>query len=176
MKLACVLSLVCLLSLPTINLAQTRPRTSRRRTSTARTRANTNSTTVNEARLRVADRIKLLTKFLYLFARTSKDIEATEAAARGGGSNNLPPQAAAILDRNKAALLSNLGNVREGLDALELYFRTTPEVQRYYGSLSGVAAGAADAESKASAGQFDAAGRTLLDVVNRLADVLLEME
>jgi len=54
-------------------------------------------------------------------------------------------------------------------------FRATPELQPYYIKLAGVAAGAAAAEEKAGANQFDAAGRQLLNVVNRLTDVLLLM-
>ena len=48
-------------------------------------------------------------------------------------------------------------------------------MQRYYIKLAGVAAGAANAEDLAAANQFDKAGRTLLEVVNHLTDVLLEM-
>jgi hypothetical protein len=51
----------------------------------------------------------------------------------------------------------------------------TPELQPFYIKLAGVAAGAADAEQKAAANQFDPAGRSLLLVVNRLTDVLLLM-
>ena len=65
--------------------------------------------------------------------------------------------------------------MREGLDKLEIDFRTTPELQRYYIKLAGVASGAATAEEQAAANQFDKAGRTLLGVVNHLTDVLLEM-
>jgi hypothetical protein len=65
--------------------------------------------------------------------------------------------------------------VREGLDKLELDFRSNPELNRYYIKLAGVASGAAKAEDLAAANQFDQAGRSLLEVVNRLADVLLEM-
>ena len=66
-------------------------------------------------------------------------------------------------------------NVREGLDALEIYFRSTPGLQSYYLKLAGSASGAADAEAQAAMGQFDRSGRTLLGVVNRLTDVLLIM-
>jgi len=127
LKLACVLSLVCLLSLPAPVAAQTRQRTTKRRTSTS-TRGSTtsalNATALNEARLRVAEKIKVLTKFLYLYARTSKELEATETQARQGGQ--VPSQVAAVLDRNRATLKANLQNVRAGLDELELYFKTTP--------------------------------------------------
>ena len=62
------------------------------------------------------------------------------------------------------------------MDQLEIYFRNTPELQRYYVKLVGSAAGAADAEAQAAAGHFDQAGRTLLGVVNRLTDVLVAMQ
>jgi hypothetical protein len=61
------------------------------------------------------------------------------------------------------------------MDKLEIDFRTTPELQRYYIGLAGVAEGAATAEDFAAANKFDQAGRSLLGVVNRLTDVLLAM-
>jgi hypothetical protein len=77
--------------------------------------------------------------------------------------------------RNKTTVRNSIQSVREGLDKLEIEFRTTPELQRYYIRLAGVASGAASAEDFAAANQFDKAGRTLLEVVNHLTDVLLEM-
>ncbi|HEX8180923.1 MAG TPA: hypothetical protein VF525_15360 [Pyrinomonadaceae bacterium] len=181
LKLIRVLSLVCLLALTIAAAAQTRPRTTPRRRTPTSTRTTRNAkptpagaTALNEARLRVADKIKVLTKFLYLYARTSKELEATEAAARTGGQ--LPPQIQTKLEQNRAQLRGNLQNVRAGLDELELYFKTTPGADAYYQSLAGVAATAADAENKVTAGQLDAAGRALLDVVNRLTDVLIDMQ
>jgi len=58
---------------------------------------------------------------------------------------------------------------------LEIYFRSTPELQPYYVKLAGSASGAASAEDQASAGHFIQAGRTLIGVVGRLADVLVAM-
>jgi hypothetical protein len=179
LKIVRVLSLLCLIALPVASPAQTRQRaTPRKRPAGTRTttrNANTppNATALNEARLRIADKIKVLTKFLYLYARTSKELEATEAQARAGGQ--LPPQVQTALERNRATLKANLQNVRAGLDELELYFKTTPGADAYYQNLAGVAASAADAEAKVSAGQLDAAGRTLLEVVNHLTDVLLDI-
>jgi hypothetical protein len=102
----------------------------------------------------------------------AKGIEAVDDAAR---RNEASP---AILDqakRNKDSVRTSIKNVREGLDVLEIHFRATPDLQRYYIKLAGVAAGAATAEEQAAANQFDQAGRSLLGVVNRLTDVLLEM-
>ncbi|MFL6211108.1 MAG: hypothetical protein ACJ74W_19825 [Pyrinomonadaceae bacterium] len=179
MQIVRVLSLFCLIALPVVSHGQTRQRTTpRKRPAGTRTTRNTNTpppnaTALNEARLRVADKIKVLTKFLYLYARTSKELEATEAQARAGGQ--LPPQVQSALERNRATLRANLQNVRAGLDELELYFKTTPGADAYYQNLAGVAATAADAEDKVTAGQLDAAGRSLLEVINRLTDVLLDI-
>jgi hypothetical protein len=120
----------------------------------------------------VADQIKILTRFLYLLGGVSKGIEAADQAVRRNEAS------AAVMEqteKSKATVKTSLENVREGLDKLEIDFRTTPELQRYYTRLAGVAAGAANAEDQAGAGHYDQAGRSLLDVVTRLTDVLLEM-
>ena len=77
--------------------------------------------------------------------------------------------------QNKTAVKASITGFRESLDKLEIDFRTTPELQPYYIKLAGVASGAADAEALAAAQQFDPAGRKLLDVINRLTDVLVAM-
>ncbi|HEX8888095.1 MAG TPA: hypothetical protein VF779_02905 [Pyrinomonadaceae bacterium] len=177
MKRAALLSIICLLLLPASLMAQNRQRTTSRRTtqkSSSRagdsSQANTNART--DGATRVADQIKNLTRFLYLLGGVAKGIEAADAAAQSGNaSQNVIEQT----QRSKATVKTSLQNVREGLDKLEIDFRTTPDLQRYYTRLAGVAAGAANAEDQAAAGQYDQAGRSLLAVVNRLTDVLLEM-
>ena len=178
MKRAIFSSIICLLLLPAPLLAQNRQRTtSPRRTTTQRgTRADSQQKATDAARTggaaRVADQVKVLTKFLFLLGGVAKGIEAADAAARAGEAT---PAQVEQTEKSKAAVKDSLRNVREGLDKLEIDFRTTPELQRYYTRLAGVAAGAADAEDLAAANRFDQAGRTLLNVVNRLTDVLLEM-
>lgn len=174
MKRALFLSIICLLLLPAPLLAQNRQRTTSRR-STTRSRSDTSQRTMDartDGASRVADQIKILTRFLYLLGGVSKGIEAADAAAR---RNEVSPAVLQQTEKSKATVKTSLENVREGLDKLEIDFRTTPELQRYYISLAGVAAGAASAEDQANAGRYDQAGRALLDVVNRLTDVLLAM-
>jgi hypothetical protein len=77
--------------------------------------------------------------------------------------------------QSKVTVKTSIQGFRESLDKLEIDFRATPELQPYYIKLAGVAAGAATAEEQAAANQFDAAGRSLLNVINRLTDVLLIM-
>ncbi len=162
------LLLISLVLSPLTASAQTRKRST---TKTARP-----ATSANEAQragaTRVADQIKTLTRFIYLLGGVAKGLESVDEAAR---RNEASP---AVLDqatKSKATVRTSIRNVREGLDKLEIDFRTTPELQRYYIPLAGVAASAAQAEDLAAANQFDKAGRTLLEVVNHLTDVLLQM-
>jgi hypothetical protein len=131
---------------------------------------------VNDARnagaTRVADQIKTLTKFLYLYGPVAKDIQSVDTAIRNGEASQTAKDQVA---KNKQSIRSSLINLRDGLDQLEVDFRTNPALQPYYIKLAGSAAGAASAEQDAEAGQYEQSGRELLNVVNRLTDVLLAM-
>ena len=121
---------------------------------------------------RVGDQIKFLTKFIYLLGGATSNIASVDESIR---RNQAGPDAAQKNTAAKAQVRSGIQGFREALDKLEIDFRNTPELQPYYIKLAGVAAGAADAEQRAATEQFDAAGRSLLGVVNRLTDVLLLM-
>ena len=183
MRLAQALSLACLLLLlPFTDVAAAAAAQRQRRTTPARRPAArtpssrpsaASTTTINEARIRLADELKTLTRFLYLYGRTSANMETNEKQA--GESGRVSPEAQAILNRSRSTVLGSLGNIRDRLDKLELYFRATPGLEQHYTRLSGVAAAAATAEQRANSGQLDAAGRSLIEVANQLADVLLDM-
>jgi hypothetical protein len=155
---------------PVTGFAQTRKRTT---TKSSRTSPVPKTSEIQrQGAERVAGQIKLLTRFIYLLGGVAKGIEGVDDATR---RNEASPAILEQATRNKATVRTSIRSVREGLDKLEIDFRTTPELQRYYIKLAGVAAGAATAEDQAAANQFDKAGRTLLEVVNHLTDVLLEM-
>lgn len=125
-----------------------------------------------EGATHVADQIKTLTKFIYILGGVAKGLEGVDDAAR---RNEASPAILEQSKKNKLQVKTNIQSVREGLDRLESEFSSNMELRRYYTRLAGVAAGAAKAEELAAANQFDRAGRTLLEVVSRLTDVLLEM-
>jgi len=164
-------SLVAILIVPAATLGQTRSRSSRPRPA-----SKSATPTVSAARTagatRVADQIKLMTKFIYLLGGVTSGIAAVDEAAR---RNEASPQLLQQNQANKATVKNSIQGFREGLDKLETDFRATPELQPYYIKLAGSAAGAATAEEQAATNQFDAAGRTLLTVINRLTDVLVVM-
>ncbi len=155
---------------PAAGMAQTRKRTTSKST---RASAPKSAEIQRDGAKRVADQIKILTRFIYLLGGVAKGLEAFDDDAARGNQNST-----AMIEQvkqNKLKVRTSIQGVRDGLDQLELHFRTTPELQRYYIKLAGSAAGASNADDQAAANQFDKAGRTLLEVVNRLTDVLLEM-
>jgi len=166
-----VLFIVAVVLSPVTSFAQTRSRKTVRGNRPTVTQQKTTEIQ-RQGATRVADQIKILTKFIYLLGGVAKTLEGVDDAAR----RNQPSQAAQEqTQRSRAVIQNSIRDVRVGLDKLEIDFRTTPDLQRYYIKLAGVAAGAATAEDQAGANQFDRAGRSLLDVVNRLTDALVEM-
>lgn len=165
-----IVAIFAILVITAAAFGQTRNRSTSRQksTSTAKTGDTQSAAVKTDGATRVANQIKNLTTFLYLLGGVAKNIEAIDAAAKTG-------QASPTNEKNKAQLKSSFTDFRVGLDALEVHFRSTPELQPYYTKLVGSASGAADAEAQAAAGQFSNAGRTLIGVVGRLADVLVVM-
>lgn len=141
---------------------RTNPASQKRRGGSA---TKSGSTQLNTARIKLADQIKKLTKFLYLYGRLSKDLELTRTQA----------SSTEVTSRARASLVGSFRSLSVELDELEKQFRFTPGLERPYSKLQGVAQRAAEAEASASAGQFDQAGRTLVEVVAQLTDVLVEM-
>jgi cell division protein FtsB len=157
---------------PVSGFAQSRKRSAAKPTSASTSAAAKTSAVQRAGAARVADQIKTLTRFIYLLGGVAKGLEGVDDATR---RNEASPAIMEQVTRNKATVRASIKNVKDGLDKLEIDFRATPELQRYYIRLAGVAAGAASAEEFAAANQFDKAGRKLLEVVNQLTDVLLEM-
>ena len=172
MKRIAITLLLTLLLAPSSAFSQTRSRSTAKPKPTAAASAQRASQAKMVGANKVAEQIKFLTKFIYLLGGVTSGIAAVDEAAR---RNEASP---AILQKNqqsKTTVRTSIQGFRESLDKLEIEFRATPELQPYYIKLAGVAAGAATAEEQAAANQFDAAGRTLLNVVNRLTDVLALM-
>jgi hypothetical protein len=165
-------SLAVVLIMPAATLGQTRSRSSRQRPAPKTTPAQTMSAVRTAGATRVADQIKAMTLYVYLLGGVNSGIAALDDAAR---RNEASPQLIQKNQESKVAVKNSIQNFREQLDKLETDFRATPELQPYYIKLAGSAAGAATAEEQAAANQFNAAGRTLVGVINRLTDVLVIM-
>ncbi len=164
-------SLAAILIVPVATLGQTRSRSSRARPA-PKTATQPVSAVRTAGATRVADQIKNMTRFIYLLGGVTSGIAAVDEAAR---RNEATPELVQKNQQSKTTVKNSIQNFRAALDQLETDFRATPELQPYYIKLAGSASGAATAEEQAAANQFDAAGRSLLNVINRLTDVLLIM-
>jgi hypothetical protein len=164
--------LATLLLIPSSAFSQTRNRSNSRSKAPATKPTQPASQVRTQGATRVADQIKFLTKFIYLLGGVTSGIAQVDEAVR---RNEASPALIQQNQQSKAQVKSSIQGFRESLDKLEIDFRGTPDLQPYYIKLAGVAAGAASAEEQAANNQFDAAGRTLLNVVGRLADVLVVM-
>jgi hypothetical protein len=170
LKLIAIAVLTTIFIIPSSALGQTRRRSTK--PSAATTAAQKTAQVRTQGATRVAEQIKLLTKFTYLLGGINNGIASADEEIR---ANQASPQIVENNKQNKARVRASIQGFREGLDKLEIDFRATPELQPYYIKLAGVAAGAATAEEQAAGNQFDAAGRSLLNVISRLTDVLLAM-
>ena len=168
--------LALLLLVPSTAFSQTRNRsTSRQKPSTSSSTSAANQRIAQvrtQGATRVADQIKFLTRFIYLLGGVTSGIAAVDEAER---RKEASPAVIQQNQQSKTQVRTSIQGFRESLDKLEIDFRATPELQPYYIKLAGVASGAATAEDLAAKNQFDAAGRQLLNVINRLTDVLLLM-
>ena len=166
MKRTIALLLAIMAFSPAATFSQTRKRSS------AASAAQKTTEVRRQAAVRVANHIKNMTRFIYLLGGVAKGIEQTDAAIQ---ANQASPAIVDQSKKNKTVVISSLRTWREEMDKLEIDFRSTPDLQRYYIKLAGAASSAAAAEERAAAGRYDQSGRTLLEVVNRLTDVLVEM-
>jgi hypothetical protein len=172
LKRTAITLLTLILLTPSTAFSQTRNRsTSKPKTTPAQTQARASQARTAGA-TRVGEQIKFLTRFIYLLGGVASGIAAVDEAAR---RNEASPAVLQQNQQSKARVRTSIQGFRETLDKLEIDFRATPELQPYYIKLAGVASGAATAEEQAAASQFDASGRTLLNVISRLTDVLVVM-
>lgn len=166
-----VVVLTCLLGVTFAANAQKRRSTGKR---TTRAAATTTTTAAGSAELKagaekVSTQIKNVSKFIYNLggvARVIEDLDKEIAARKA--SRNAPELNA----KNKQAVVTTIRNLRAGLAALEIEFRTKPALKNYLFQIQGISDMSGVAEDQATAGQFTESGKTLLLVIEKLADTL----
>jgi hypothetical protein len=174
LRKAFIVILVCIITVMSADTsAQTRRRSTARRNASA-TKAATEKTAaeVKAGAAQVAAQIKALTHFVYLYGGIAKGIASVDQAA---SQKEASPAAIEQNNRNKAKVRESLTSLREGLDKLERDFRFNPALSPYFPYMSGVARTGETAETQAAANRFDDAGKSLLKVIDQLADTLAAM-
>lgn len=148
----------------------------RRRTTTKKTTQTTTSTTntetaaeIKEGANKVAIQIKNVSKFIYLLGTIAQGIEDIDRDTKA------PQSAKDKNTQNKQAVLQTIRNLRAGLAALEIEFRTKPALKTYNTNIQGIADLCGQAEGLAAAGKFLESGKPLLLVIEKLSDTLVAM-
>jgi len=120
----------------------------------------------------LAEQLKLLSRFLYLYGRISQGLETADEQAKKG---DMPAALLAKTKESKASVVANINGIRAGLEKLEQSFHANPRLQRSYLKVLSASEAAARAEQLASTNRFDEAGRLLVGVAERLADLTLDV-
>src|SRR5262245_30644373 len=116
----------------------------------------------------VAEQLKLLTRFIYVYGKTANGLEVAEQDAAQGGASSADLQAK--LKQRRASLVTSFGGIKEGIDRLAQRFHQNQYLQIQYLKVLSASEAIASAQQLAANGKFDEAGRTLVAAAERLAD------
>ncbi len=129
----------------------------------------TNALEIRNGADKVSIQIKNVSKFLYLLGSVAKGIEDIDKDAKAGKASK------SVIDKNagfKQNVIQSIRNLRAGIVALEIDFRTKPALNRYQFQIQGVSELAATCENLATGGQFSESGKSLLLIIEKLSDTL----
>lgn len=132
----------------------------------------TNPLEIREGADKVSIQLKNVSKFLYLLGGIAAGLESTDRDAKAGKLSR------AQLDKfaqQKQAVIDSIRNLKAGLSALEIDFRTKNGIKPYLIHVQGVTNLAIESEDLATAGKFTDSGRVYLTVIEKLADALTAM-
>jgi hypothetical protein len=121
---------------------------------------------------KVAEQIKNVTKFLYIYGKIANGLEIADDQAKRGQTN---PTIAAQNKQSKDALVASINGLRTGLDTVVKSFQGSQRLQVQFLKISYAAESLGTAEQLASAGRYDEAGKALVATVERLTDTMTSM-
>jgi len=134
--------------------------------------ATTNTLEIKQNADKTAIQLKNVTTFLYKLGSIASAIEALDNDAK---ANKLSRAQLDKFTQQKQAVITSIRNLKAGLAALEVEFRTKPSIKLYLLQIQGVTDLATQSEDLATAGRFADSGRVLVSIVEKLADTLTAM-
>lgn len=138
----------------------------------SRSRAASTKTEVRAAAEAVSIQVKNLSKFLFVMGGVAKGIDDLDKEIREGRGNR---ELEAQNRQYKDDVVRSVRALRAGLVKLEVDFRAKPALRPYLKYIQGITGDSALAEDLAVEGKFTASGRQLLMILEKLADVLVEL-
>ncbi len=117
----------------------------------------------------VAEQIRLVTRFIYIYGKVANGLELAEEQAKQG---EISPAAAAKNQQSKDAVVNNIRGLRTGLGNVVARLQANSQLQVQYLKASYAAEAVTNAERLAASSKFDEAGKSLVAAVERLTEVL----
>lgn len=175
MNRSLLFALILLLVVSPAGLAQKKkrtPTTQRNRTATPAPAPPPAPDTRKEA-TEVANTLKALTKFLFLYGKIANGLEVAEDQAK---RTRVPANVIEQNVKNKNGVLTGIAGLKEQVDKLGQVLQANPRLQVPYVNLAGVTQKIVEAQGLIQNNQFDEAGRSLVTAVERLTDILLQVK
>lgn len=144
-------------------------RKTKSRTAKSSPPASSSSSEIRSGADKVSVQIKNVSKFIFLLGGVAKGIEDIDKEVKAGRASR---EVAAKNNQFKQDVIQSIRNLRAGLVALEIEFRTKPALKNYLFQIQGISDMTATAEDQASAGQLTESGKTLLLVIEKLSDTV----
>jgi hypothetical protein len=120
----------------------------------------------------VADQLKLVSRFIFVYGKIANGLElAADQAKRGEVSP-------AITERNqkvKDSTVANIAALKEGIDKVGLELKANDRLQVQYLKLTSASDAVASAQQLASNGSFDEAGKALVLAVEKLTETIISL-
>ncbi|MEP7271591.1 MAG: hypothetical protein ABI882_08795, partial [Acidobacteriota bacterium] len=152
MKKTLALALIVLCVAPIVLIAQKKPAAKPRRSAPATAAPTPIPTNMVEAATKVADQLKLVSRFLFVYGKVANGLEIAEDQVKRGDTT---PALAARNQQIKQSLVSNINGLKAGIDKVALEFKNNDRLQVQYLKLTGGSDAVADAEQFALAGKYD---------------------
>lgn len=146
-----------------------------KKTTPAKTTPTTTAAAAAEIRAgadKVSIQLNNVAKFNYFLGGIATGLEDMDKGAR---TKPLSPTTAKTHNANKQAVVNGIRDLRTGLAALEVEFRTKPNLKRFQFQIGGISNIVGESEDLAASGQFVQAGKVMLQAIQKLSDTLVAM-
>jgi hypothetical protein len=120
----------------------------------------------------VAAQIRKVSNFIFIYGKVVNSLEVADEQAK---TDQTSPKAQALYKENKDKLVASIYGLRAEVENLAKSFQDNPRLQVQYLKLSYATEAALNAERLAAAGRYNDAGKSLVTVVERLADTIISM-
>ncbi|MCI0387468.1 MAG: hypothetical protein MOB07_01685 [Acidobacteria bacterium] len=120
----------------------------------------------------VAMQIKNISNFIYVYGKIVNSLEVADEQVK---NKQTSPEIQARNQKSKDALILRISDLQAGLENMAKSFKANPRLQVQYLKLTYATDAVINAKRLAAAGRYEEAGKSLVLVIERLADTVISM-